>query len=109
MTIAAGMQMRDCYEAALNKNVTFVGGADPNVGIGGWILGGGHSPISSAYGLGADNALEFTVVTAAGDVVIANECKHRDLFWALRGVCCDLFLSCRFLHRHIADICTRLL
>ena len=92
MTIAAGMQMRDCYKAAFNKSITFVGGADPNVGIGGWILGGGHSPVSSAYGLGADNALEFTVVTAAGKIVIVNECRHRDLFWALRGVCSHIMI-----------------
>jgi hypothetical protein len=35
--------------------------------------------------MGADNLLEATVVTPSGKVVIANECQHPDLFYALRG------------------------
>lgn len=37
------------------------------------------------YGLGADNVLEFKVVTADGNLVVANEVVNQDLFWALRG------------------------
>jgi hypothetical protein len=35
--------------------------------------------------MGADNLLEATVVTPSGRVVIANECQHSDLFYAIRG------------------------
>lgn len=53
--------------------------------VGGFILGGGHSVVSPSYGMGADNVLEFTVVTADGEVRTANQCTNEDLFWALRG------------------------
>ena len=33
----------------------------------------------------ADQALEFEVVAANGEIVIANETKNPDLFWALKG------------------------
>ena len=86
LTVGAGEQMRDLYRFARQYNVTPVAGADDNVGIGGWLLGGGHSPISAAYGLGVDNVLEMKVVTPSGDLVTANECQNRNLFWAFRGV-----------------------
>jgi hypothetical protein len=35
--------------------------------------------------MGADQALEFKVVTADGDLKIANPTTNQDLFWALRG------------------------
>lgn len=72
------------------ENLTLVGGADPDVGIGGWTGGGGHSPVSAMFGLGADNVIEMQVVTADGEFKVLNgECEdegERDLFWALRGV-----------------------
>ena len=86
LTIAAGHQMRDVYAFAKTYNVTPVAGADPNVGIAGWMLGGGHSTISAKYGLGVDNVVEMKIVTPTGDYVTANECQNADLFWAFRGV-----------------------
>jgi hypothetical protein len=41
--------------------------------------------MSSYYGLGADQILEYKVVTADGQLRIANEFANQDLFWALRG------------------------
>jgi len=52
---------------------------------GGWVLGGGHSALSPQYGLGVDNALQFTLVTSSGSYLTANAYSHSDLFWALRG------------------------
>src|ERR1700761_569730 len=46
---------------------------------------GGHSPISDFYGLGSDQFLEFKVVTADGNLKVANKVSNPDLFWALRG------------------------
>ncbi|KAL9112008.1 MAG: hypothetical protein Q9227_003628 [Pyrenula ochraceoflavens] len=65
--------------------MTIVGGSDGHVGVGGWILGGGHSPLSSRYGMGADQILSMEVVTADGEIRIVNETQNADLFWALRG------------------------
>lgn len=35
--------------------------------------------------MASDNALEFIVVDARGDLVTANDYQNQDLFWALRG------------------------
>lgn len=56
------------------------------VTMGGYLTGGGHSPLSHIYGLGADQVYEFEMVTPLGEVIKANECQNTDLFWAVRGV-----------------------
>jgi FAD/FMN-containing dehydrogenase len=52
---------------------------------GGWSTGAGHAMLSAEYGLGVDNVLEFKVVTADGNLHVANEVSNTDLYWALRG------------------------
>lgn len=47
--------------------------------------GGGHSPASRDFGLGADQLLEATVVLASGQIVTASACQNQKLFFALRG------------------------
>jgi hypothetical protein len=71
----------------------FTNGAEHGeVGVaGGWTQCGGHGPMTSAYGLGVDNVLEFQVVTADGQLKIANSVANPDLFWALRGGCGSTF------------------
>ena len=86
LTIAAGHQMRDIYAKVAQCGRIIVGGMDPNVGIGGYITGGGHSPISGHYGLAADQVLQMELVTPDGELVVANEATNVDLFWAMRGV-----------------------
>ncbi|KAI9775942.1 MAG: hypothetical protein M1835_005659 [Candelina submexicana] len=82
---AAGQRMGEIYEAAAAHDSTIVGGEDPDVGVGGYVTGGGHSLISAQYGLAADNALEIEVVTPQGKVETLNECQNSDLFFAFRG------------------------
>lgn len=84
--ISAGMRMNEIYAAMAEQDLIIVGGADLNVGIGGWITAGGHSPVSSIYGLGADQVLEMEMVTADGEYRVINEDHYPDLFWAMRGV-----------------------
>jgi FAD/FMN-containing dehydrogenase len=45
----------------------------------------GHAPLSSSYGLGADNILEFKVVTAGGKYIAVNANTNKQLFDAMRG------------------------
>lgn len=52
---------------------------------GGYIQGGGHGPLTSIYGMGADNVLSFEAITAKGEYVTANAKENPDLFWALKG------------------------
>jgi FAD/FMN-containing dehydrogenase len=82
----AGIQVHELYAAADASGVRVVGGSCPTVGAtGGWLAGGGHGPLQGAYGLGADNVLEFEVVTAAGKHLTASSTRNQDLFWALAG------------------------
>ena len=101
-TLAAGTQIYEMYEELDKHDAAMVGGANPckylrrsearllinhrkTVGVMGWFTGGGHGPLSSDYGMGADNVLEATVVNPLGEIVVTNACEHPDLFYAIRG------------------------
>lgn len=59
---------------------------DQTVGVaGGYVLGGGHSPLSSVYGLAADQVLAMEVVLPDGRFTTVTHETNPDLFWALRG------------------------
>lgn len=46
----------DVYKAADAQNVSVVGGAARSVGAaGGWVQGGGHSPLGGLFGMGVDS------------------------------------------------------
>ncbi|OQE16278.1 hypothetical protein PENFLA_c028G01910 [Penicillium flavigenum] len=84
--IAAGVVGYQILEAASAKGLVVVTGECPTVGLaGGYTQGGGHSALSTKFGLGADNTLEFEVVTAAGKLVKASRSENPDLFWVLSG------------------------
>jgi FAD/FMN-containing dehydrogenase len=55
MTLSAGVQWHEAYDAVQAQGRVLVGGlsAGGSVGAaGGWLLGGGHSILSPYYGLG---------------------------------------------------------
>ncbi|KAK2749205.1 hypothetical protein FQN57_006820 [Myotisia sp. PD_48] len=84
--VALGVQASEAYEATKKAGVTIVGGEGATVGIaGGFVLGGGHSPLSGLYGMGADHILSLEVITADGRFVSADATHNSDLFWALSG------------------------
>ena len=61
------------------------GGGCLTVGVAGLVLGGGFGSFSKAHGTAGANLIEAEVVTADGEVRIANACSNPDLFWALKG------------------------
>ncbi|KAJ2902229.1 putative fad binding domain protein [Zalerion maritima] len=84
--LGTGVQADELYEAANKYGYTAIGGEGRSVGVsGGFLLGGGHSPMSSMYGMAADHVLSMEVVTPSGEFVTASETSSPDLFWALRG------------------------
>ncbi|KAL3445133.1 FAD-binding domain-containing protein [Aspergillus insuetus] len=84
--VGAGVLGIELQEAGQTHGLNMMTGVCRSVGaVGGFLQGGGTSLLAPSYGLAADNALEFTVVTAEGDIVVANKDQNPDLFWALRG------------------------
>lgn len=86
LKMGAGVQAIDAYQYAQKRGYVVVGGNCPSVGLaGGYTQGGGHSPLSSKFGMAADQALEWEVVTAKGKHLIASSSQNADLYWALSG------------------------
>lgn len=84
--IGAGVNGKEAAAFAAQHGYRFVVGSCPTVGVaGGYTQGGGHSFLSGLYGLGADNVLEWEVVTPAGQRLVATPKKNSDLYWALSG------------------------
>lgn len=77
----------EAYTFANAHGHTVVGGSCATVGMaGGFSQGGGHGPLMSHYGMGADNVLEWEVVTPSGHLVTATaHGNNSDLYWALSG------------------------
>jgi FAD/FMN-containing dehydrogenase len=85
-SIEAGAIWGHVYNEVTTKNGRYVqGGGCMTVGVAGIILGGGFGSSSKAYGTAAASLIEAEVVTADGEVRIANACSNPDLFWALKG------------------------
>ncbi|KAH8731264.1 hypothetical protein GQ44DRAFT_699605 [Phaeosphaeriaceae sp. PMI808] len=64
---------------------TFVGGRIGNTGVGGLVLGGGLSYMSTQYGWAASSVLEYEIVFANGTIGHINGQNHPDIFKTLKG------------------------
>ncbi|KAF7330615.1 FAD-binding domain-containing protein [Mycena sanguinolenta] len=86
MTVGSGVYAKTVYEQGKANGKIAVGPVAATVCLGGgWVQGAGHSALSPALGLGADNAVEFEIVVASGELLKVNQKSHPDLFYALRG------------------------
>src|SRR5271157_2713114 len=86
VSIEPGAIWAQAYNEVTTKGGRYVqGGGCLTVGVAGIILGGGFGSFSKAYGTAAASLIEAEVVTADGEVRIANACSNPDLFWALKG------------------------
>ena len=70
-----------------------------SVGIGGITTGGGIGYLVRKYGMTIDSLLAVEIVTADGQVLIADATSHPDLFWAIRGGGGNLGVVTRFRYR----------
>ena len=86
VTLGAGCVWMDAYHAVTTLGGRYVqGGGCPTVGVAGLVQSGGFGHFSKTYGTAAANLLEAEVVTADGQIRIANACTNPDLFWGLKG------------------------
>jgi FAD/FMN-containing dehydrogenase len=83
--VGAGSRWSDVLEAAVPHGLAPVCGSAPGVGVVGFLLGGGISPVGRTVGWGSDHVRSFDLLSAGGRSVRATPRDHADLFWALRG------------------------
>lgn len=86
VTAEAGAVWIDLYTAVTTNAGRYVqGGGCTDVGVAGLVQSGGFGSFSRGFGTAASGLLEAEVVTADGEIRIANACSNADLFWALKG------------------------
>ncbi|KAK6363449.1 hypothetical protein TWF730_000879 [Orbilia blumenaviensis] len=85
IAIGAGNKWTNVYNFLDPKNVTVLGGRNSDVGVSGFLLGGGISYLSNSYGWACDNVVEYEVVLADGRIVYASNNSNTDLLRSLRG------------------------
>jgi FAD/FMN-containing dehydrogenase len=84
--IGAGAMWIDAYTAVTTRAGRYVqGGGCTTVGVPGLVQGGGFGSFSKRWGTAASSLLEAEIVTADGQVRIANAFTNPDLFWAIKG------------------------
>ncbi|KAH9897401.1 hypothetical protein F4778DRAFT_232684 [Xylariomycetidae sp. FL2044] len=82
----AGVMVYEAQAAADAQGLLVVTGDCPSVGYaGGYTQGAGHGSLASAYGLAADQVLEWEVVLTDGRLLTATPTQNTDLYWALSG------------------------
>jgi FAD/FMN-containing dehydrogenase len=85
VTIEGGATLADLDASTQAHGLATPLGINSTTGVAGLTLGGGFGWLSRKHGMTIDNLESAEVVTAAGEVVRANNTEHPDLFWALRG------------------------
>lgn len=83
--IGPGNTWKQVYKELQKQNRVVAGSRDGNVGVGGFLLGGGYSWITACEGWGCDNVVAYEVVLADGQIVTADRNAQADLFVALKG------------------------
>jgi hypothetical protein len=83
--VGPGTLWMDVTYPAGEHGLAPLAGSSPDVGVAGYVLGGGISWLGRKYGLAANNVTGIELVNAEGELVRASAVENPDLFWALRG------------------------
>ncbi|KAI1436365.1 hypothetical protein GGR50DRAFT_693361 [Xylaria sp. CBS 124048] len=84
--IGPGAKWKDVYAELEKHGRTVAGGREAEVGVGGFLLGGGNTFHSLRRGFGCDNVVAYEVVLADGRIVTADaDGEQQDLFRVLKG------------------------
>src|SRR5471032_1413332 len=85
VSLGAGNIWLKAYAAVTKAGRYVQGGGCCTVNVAGLIQSGGFGSFSKNFGRASASLLEAEVVTADGQVRIANACRDPDLFWGLKG------------------------
>jgi FAD/FMN-containing dehydrogenase len=83
--VGPGCLLRDVDRATQAHGLATVLGFVSEVGVAGLTLGGGLGYLTRRFGWSVDNLESVEIVTADGDIRIADRDHAPDLFWAIRG------------------------
>ncbi|MFH8470019.1 FAD-binding oxidoreductase [Streptomyces sp. NPDC017991] len=84
--VEAGGVWGDVVDAAQTAGLTPLNGSSAGVGVVGYVLGGGLSPVlGRKYGWAADHVAAIEVVTAEGRFRRLTADTEPELFWGMRG------------------------
>ncbi|MFF1509663.1 FAD-binding oxidoreductase [Streptomyces sp. NPDC058326] len=83
--LEAGVLWQDVIPLTAEHGLAPLNGSAPFVGAVSYTLGGGIGVLSRRYGYAADHVRSIEVVTADGELRVADQEQNPDLFWALRG------------------------
>ncbi|KAJ3038053.1 hypothetical protein HDV00_001013 [Rhizophlyctis rosea] len=83
--VGPGARWGEVYAALDKVGLGVVGGREGGVGVGGLLLAGGISYLSSQYGFAVDNVISYEVVLPNGSIKTVTAASDPDLWFALRG------------------------
>jgi len=84
-TVQSGVVGMDVYDAIDEHGLFFPVGHGPDVGLAGFLLGGGYGWNSCHLGPACFSILAVDVITASGERVHSSETQNPDFLWAARG------------------------
>ena len=83
--VEGGAVWADVTSAAAPHGLAALAGSSVDVGVAGYVLGGGVSWLARSHGLAANSVVGLDVVTADGVLRHVDAQTEPELFWALRG------------------------
>ncbi|KAJ8118417.1 hypothetical protein OPT61_g610 [Boeremia exigua] len=85
LSVGPGSRWQSVYDLLDPYGIAVQGGRNGDVGIGGFLTGGGIGFFSPEKGWACDSVANFEVVLSDGSVVNANATSNTDLFTSLKG------------------------
>lgn len=85
MTVAAGANWGRINAKLDLYQFHVPGGGCADVGVAGYMQGGGYGFTSREFGMNSDQVVDANIMLADGSIVLANEKTNEALFWAIRG------------------------
>src|SRR6202451_3571742 len=85
VTVQAGVVGSEVHQALIEHGLFFPVGHGPDVGLAGFLLGGGYGWNSRALGPAGVSVVAVAAVTADGDLVHAAQDRNEGFVWAARG------------------------
>lgn len=83
--VGAGTIWGDVTAALAPHGLAALSGSAADVGVVGYVLGGGLSWLGRRHGLASESVRSFEVVLGDGTIATASPGSEPELFWALRG------------------------